>query len=462
MKVFIFREREVSQSLAVSTVCRLHRLVERKAQASKSFSGSFSCDASRATVSPDSIDSMSDQTEWAHAAMRREATRAREEGRDSVLARRRFADSAFCAENAIAAMGLPAVMDGLRQCHFRDRLLLARLKQLLASGEDSPDDFFLSTAASSSAETTPLSALVSLLSGSAAADEGNGDSSGSSSSSSSAAALQLLAAQVVANLAPLHEKHGLLLARSAGPFLITLLASGSTRLRESSCVALGNLALAGAKVVRVLVNQEVVESLLVATECGEESVRSAAFYALYHVLHTCPPECVEGGALERLVAVCKGQLELAYRAMPIELPWVLFVLSCNHALHGSLNTRAVVTKALDICTYEIFQKSDSRPLVRVVTPVVRLLANLCSGPGSESASMSCLAHPDLQAILMALLATNYSHLCKESLWWFANIVNSESVVVQEHLVELDIMDKLEFHTVQAVQKMDPYLSNVMH
>ena len=71
---------------------------------------------------------MSDQTQWAHEAMRREALRAREDGRNNALSRRRFADdSAFAAENAVSAMGLPAVMDGLRQCRFRDRLLLARL-----------------------------------------------------------------------------------------------------------------------------------------------------------------------------------------------------------------------------------------------------------------------------------------------------------------------------------------------
>ena len=396
---------------------------------------------------------MSDQTQWAHEAMRREALRAREDGRNNALSRRRFADdSAFAAENAVSAMGLPAVMDGLRQCHFRDRLLLARLKQLLASGEESPDDFFLSTSSAPEA-TPPLAALVALLSGGGGGEE------------SSSASVQLLAVQVVANLAPLSEKNGLLLARAAGPFLVTLLSSGSARLREASCVALGNLALAGAKVVRVLVNQEVVESLVAVADDehgggGEEGLRSAAFYALYHVLHTCPPECVDRAALAHLADVCKGQL--ACKTMPIELPWVLFVLSCNHALHASLNTPAVIAKALDVCTYEIFQKSDSRPLVRVVTPVVRLLANLCAGPGAEAACLGVLAYPDLQAILMALLATNYSHLCKESLWWFANIVNSDSVVVQEHLVELDIMDKLEFHTVQAVQKMDPYLSNVIH
>ena len=31
---------------------------------------------------------------------------------------------------------------------------------------------------------------------------------------------------------------------------------------------------------------------------------------------------------------------------------------------------------------------------------------------------------------MALLATNYIHVCKETLWLFANIVNCESVIVQ--------------------------------
>ena len=35
---------------------------------------------------------------------------------------------------------------------------------------------------------------------------------------------------------------------------------------------------------------------------------------------------------------------------------------------------------------------------------------------------------------MALLATNYIHLCKETLWLFANIVNCESVIVQVAIV----------------------------
>ena len=78
---------------------------------------------------------------------------------------------------------------------------------------------------------------------------------------------------------------------------------------------------------------------------------------------------------------------------------------------------------MEVCTYEIYQKSDPRPLVKVVTPVIRFLANLCAGPDSETLTLSLVRHPDTVPILMALLGTNYHHLCKETLWLFANIVN---------------------------------------
>ena len=119
----------------------------------------------------------------------------------------------------------------------------------------------------------------------------------------------------------------------------------------------------------------------------------------------------------------------------------------------------MITKCLDICTYEIFQKADSRPLVKIVTPIVRLLANLSAGPFSERAVLLILRHPDLHAILMALLGTNFTHLSKECLWLFGNMVNSESVEVQEELIDLELMDRLEYHTAQAIQKLDPYMTN---
>jgi hypothetical protein len=55
---------------------------------------------------------------------------------------------------------------------------------------------------------------------------------------------QLFSAHVIANLTPLSEKFGQVLARSAGPYLVTLLTgSGSLALKEASAVALGNISL---------------------------------------------------------------------------------------------------------------------------------------------------------------------------------------------------------------------------
>jgi len=53
-----------------------------------------------------------------------------------------------------------------------------------------------------------------------------------------------VSAHVIANLTPLGEKYGQVLARSAGPYLVTLLSgSGSLALREASAIALGNISL---------------------------------------------------------------------------------------------------------------------------------------------------------------------------------------------------------------------------
>ena len=45
-----------------------------------------------------------------------------------------------------------------------------------------------------------------------------------------------------------------------------------------------------------------------------------------------------------------------------------------------------------------------------------------------SVCLCLVRHPDLAAILTALLSTNYLHLCREALWLLAN---NESVTVQE-------------------------------
>jgi len=345
-----------------------------------------------------------------------------------------------------------ALVAALEVCDFAERRLLCELRQRLAEEpaeerrrgqRDSPNE---SVAAVILSRPPALTALVAQL--------GGGESSEG----------QLPAAQVIANISsPLAEEEATRLARAAGPRLVATLTGGSGRMREAAATALGNLALSGRRAVRVLVNQDAPEMLALAADSlsATESERSACLTALYNVLHSShdspPDQAVLADFAERYGSALGPRCQA-------DIPWLTFALSCNESLHPTLLAAGdgdVVSRAMDILTYEIFQKADPLPLVKAVTPALRLLANLCAGPRSEEACLSVLTHPDLPATLVALLGTNYSHLAKESLLWFASVVNSESLSVQETLVDTEIMDKMEFFTAQAIQRLDPYLTNVI-
>ena len=102
----------------------------------------------------------------------------------------------------------------------------------------------------------------------------------------------------------------------------------------------------------------------------------------------------------------------------------------------------ILDTLLQISTYEIFQKCDSRPLVKVthihppycffysqihnylfqnvlfllfcqvLTPIIRILGNLAAGPDSVEVSLHLVRHSDFPAIVTALLSTNYTSLCQ--------------------------------------------------
>lgn len=363
--------------------------------------------------------------------MRKKAQLSRHEAKDKAMARRRLGVESL--EQESSSYPMETILTHCRASEFSDVIWLERLKTSLANGEANPDDFFKSNDGS-------LHQLANVISG-------NGETS-----------CQIMAVHCAANLGPLNEKNGLQMARAVGPYLVTLLSSSSAPLAEASAVALGNLALSGYRVAKVLVNQGCIKSMT------QNLNNASMMYGLYHILHSHIAE--ENFGLDEVDLVAQECIKVLIKnaqKAPVELFWLLFLMSCDPNQHEKLSTESVVNCCLDTCTYEIFQKSDPRPLVKVVTPIVRLLANLCGGPAaSEHVCLIIISHPDLTAILMALLGTNYTHLVKETLWWFSNIINSESVVVQEQFVELNIMDRLEYHTIQAVQKIDPYAPLITH
>ncbi|XP_040565407.1 uncharacterized protein [Lepeophtheirus salmonis] len=232
---------------------------------------------------------------------------------------------------------------------------------------------------------------------------------------------------------------------SLSPILISFLSSGSRRLREASSVALAHIGLSGGG--EVLQKQCVLEQLLrqIRKDVDEEE-KGAYFYAIYHLLGVIPPS---QPLLLELTTYCVHNLSLR---SPVELFWVAYALSSYGSVIDELTP--IIPSVFEVLLYEIFQKSDPRPLVKIVTPLVRLLGNLCAS--GDTPSLSVLQEPDLPAVLTTLLSTNYLHLVKETLWFFGNLVNNDSVLIQEELIELDLIDKMEYHVIQGVKKIMPF------
>lgn len=78
-------------------------------------------------------------------------------------------------------------------------------------------------------------------------------------------------------------------------------------MQEASGIALGNLALSGLKVVRVLLNQEVLDSLVAVADSQAESAQTAGFYALYHILHVLGAGAAEVKAVAEALAAREGR-----------------------------------------------------------------------------------------------------------------------------------------------------------
>jgi len=266
-------------------------------------------------------------------------------------------------------------------------------------------------------------------------------------------ARQVLALHCLVNLSG-HGHKAPKVAKSVGAYLVTLISGTNQSLAEFSCYCTTNLVMSDRLCVPILLSQEVIPTLLACVQqTSGDSLLEAGLQALYQLVKL----DVNSLPLDQNRQLATTSIRLMKDTKPpIQLLWLLYALSSTQSLHNFLSSRSFLNKCLDLCTYEIFQKCDSRPLVKLLTPTVRILANLSAGPDSVTVCLNLVRHPDFPAILTALLSTNYLHLCKESLWLLANIVNNESVTVQEEFVNLDLMDKLETHAVHAVSRLDPY------
>jgi hypothetical protein len=197
-------------------------------------------------------------------------------------------------------------------------------------------------------------------------------------SSGSDAPRQLLALQCLVNLAGRPGRHTGAIAKAAGAYLVTLVSGTNQQLAQFAAHCLGNLGLADGAAAPVLLAQDAVPNLLnlCLAPGSTPAAQDAALAALYHLTSG---QSLAYDTLRTLASGCLGLLSVR---PPIHLLWLLYSLTASQPLHNHFASRIFLNQCLDIATYEIFQKCDSRPLVKLLTPVVRILGSLAAGPDS--------------------------------------------------------------------------------
>ena len=87
---------------------------------------------------------------------------------------------------------------------------------------------------------------------------------------------------------------------------------------------------------------------------------------LYHIVNPYFFSIVPDDSFVELLDKCSKLLHALKNKAPLELFWVLFAMSCRMETHTFLTNENIINILLDVCTYEIYQKSDPRPLVKVI------------------------------------------------------------------------------------------------
>uniref|UniRef100_T1IXF4 Importin subunit alpha n=1 Tax=Strigamia maritima TaxID=126957 RepID=T1IXF4_STRMM len=179
--------------------------------------------------------------------------------------------------------------------------------------------------------------------------------------------------------------------KTAAVYLLVYLGNGSYELQELCVWALGNFAADCEKCSEILNKQGFVPAVKKLLNSPNEKVQYSAYFALACYTHT-----------RRNNTDGKNDLNL----MSVEI--------------------------MDIILRQLSNCLQTQPdTITVITPLVRALANLCSG--EENIIHHCVSKPEIGLVLSSLLQSRYSHVIKESLWLIANIVGcNEGVSILQY------------------------------
>ncbi|XP_069135629.1 importin subunit alpha-8-like [Argopecten irradians] len=229
--------------------------------------------------------------------------------------------------------------------------------------------------------------------------------------------LQQEAAWCITNISAGTHEHAIAIAKHVAPYLVTYLSSVIPVIQDQSAWALGNLA-GDSKESRTLIHaQGVVLPLVQLLQSPHPSVVQSASFALSNLVKECQDiasEIVEAKALPLLQTHLRNTAE--NEGILTEVSWVLTYLAASGKFTEEIVRLGILTQIVDILVQLV---STNPHMFQIVTPLLRCLGNICSGP-DECTQMAC-TNPSLLPTLAAYLSSSHRHIRKETLWVLSNI-----------------------------------------
>lgn len=252
--------------------------------------------------------------------------------------------------------------------------------------------------------------------------------------------LQLEAGWCITNISAGTHDHAMSITKYVAPYLVAYLSSDNYLLQDQSAWALGNLAGDGPECRNMVRAQGVVAPLIKLSQSQHPAVIQSAAFALSNLAKECAEisrEMVQSQVIPAL------HPHFTYHPDNIniltEVSWVFTYLATSGEFSAELVKHGVLTHTVVL----LVQLSDIQPhIAKVVTPLLRCLGNLCSGP-DEYTVMVC-ENDRLLSVLGTYLSSSHRHIKKETLWVLSNLTGESkacSAVTHSPLLQL-IMEQV--------------------
>ncbi|KAK3083973.1 hypothetical protein FSP39_006127 [Pinctada imbricata] len=211
--------------------------------------------------------------------------------------------------------------------------------------------------------------------------------------------------------------------KQAAPYMVTYLSSSIPQLQDQSAWALGNLAADSQECKEIIRAQGIVNPLIQLLQSPHPKVVHSAAFALANLAKgsiEIAQEMIQNNVISNLLPHFKYSTE--NEAILSEVSWVFTYLAASGNFTEPLISSGVLTQIVAL----LVQMSNVKPhIATVVTPMLRCLGNICSGPDDNT--MKACENADLLPSLAVYLSSDLRHARKETLWVLSNMTGDLSV-----------------------------------